>query len=148
LEFNHRPNLRRDERPDSVHERIRDRLDRLRLPGFAPALLETFDRFQAPMHLRGDHRLFNAPTEQPDNASGPFVDFIPTETAVDERLANGLEMERPKVPGREGPEQRPERPNREANVADFRCRLAVLPIVTVGEARVRQRQLIDREIAW
>jgi hypothetical protein len=64
LELNHCPNPDRDERFDRVHECVGDRLDRLRLPDSTPAFLESLDRFQAPMHLGRDRRLFNAPTEQ------------------------------------------------------------------------------------
>jgi hypothetical protein len=145
LELNHRPNPGAYERFDRVHERIGDRLDRLRLPDSTPAFLESLDRFQAPMYLGRDHRLFNAPTEEPNNASGPFVDLVPAETSVDERLANGFEMKRPKVPSRERPEQLAEGSNREANVTDFGRWLAVFPVVTVSELQIGQRHGTGRE---
>jgi hypothetical protein len=85
------------------------------------------------MNVGRDDCLFNAPTEHPDKASGPLIYHTATEAGVDERLANGFELQWAEIPGREGPEQLAERSNREANVADFGRRLAVLPVVTVGE---------------
>ena len=111
-------------RLDRINERIGDRLDRLRLPDCAPALFEALHRFQAPMDAGRNHRLLNATTKQPDQAAGPFVNFISTEAGVDERLANSLKVEGAEISGSEGSEKLAKGPNREADIADFEKRQA------------------------
>ena len=71
LEFNHRPNLAGDVGPDRVNERIRDRLDRLRLPDVATAPTEAGDRLEAVMDGGRDHSLPHGPLERPDDDAGP-----------------------------------------------------------------------------
>jgi len=140
--------LGRDKRPDRLHECIGNRSNPFRLADSALALLEPLDGFQAPMHLRWDHRFLNAPTEQPNEASGPLVHFVATKAGVHDCLANRLELESPKVSDGEGPEQFAERPDREPDIADPSRRFAVLPVVTLREFEIGQRQLIHGEILW
>jgi hypothetical protein len=87
-------------RPNRINESIGDRLDRLRLPDIGPATSETGDRHKAVMERRRDNRLPDGPLEKSDDSARSFVDFVPTETGVNHRLANRLELERSEVSGR------------------------------------------------
>ncbi len=132
--------------PNRVNERIGDRLDRLRLPDVGPAPTEARNRFQAVMEGRRDHFLSDGPFERPENMPDPLVDFAPTETGLDERLANGLESERPELPGQCVTVELAERPESQPDVDRLRCRLAVLDVIGVGMMEVRQEHFVDGEI--
>ena len=132
LEFDHRPNLPGDVGPDRVNERIRDRLDRLRLPDVGPAPTEAGDRLEAVMDGGRDHLLPDGPLERPDDLADPLVDLVPAEAGIDHRLADGLEPERPELPGQGVAVELAERPEGQPDVDRLRRRLAVLDVVGVG----------------
>ena len=116
---------RGDVRPNRVHERIGDRLDRLRLPNVGPAPTEARNRLEAVMEGGRDHSLPDGPLEQPDNPARPLVHFVPTEAGVNHRLANGFELERPELSRRLVAVELAERPDRHSDAGRLRCRLPV-----------------------
>src|SRR5262249_42390324 len=141
LELDHCPDLPGDARLDDVNERIGDGSDRLRLPDISPAPAEARHGFEAVMEGGRDHLLPSGPLESPQEMPDPLVDLAPAETGVDHRLANGLEPERPELPGRSVAVKLAERPEGQSDVHRFRGGLAVLDVVNVGMVEVGQEHL-------
>jgi hypothetical protein len=75
-----------------VNERIRNRLDRLRLPDVGPAATETRHGLEAMMNGGRDNSLPDGPFEKPNNPARPLVDFVPTKAQVNHSLTNGLQF--------------------------------------------------------
>jgi hypothetical protein len=82
---------------DRINERIRYRLDRLRLPDIGPAPAKTRNGLKAVMDRGRDDCLSNGPFEKPHDPARPLVYFVATEARVDHRLTNSLKLERPEV---------------------------------------------------
>ena len=146
LELDHGPNLAGDVGPDGVHERLRDRLDRLRLPNIGPAPAEAGDGLEAVMDGGRDHPYPDGPPKQPHEPARSLVHFVPTETGIDHRLANGFELEGPEIAGHRVAVESAEWPDRPADRSRFRRRPPVLDIVRVGESEIGQEQFVDGEI--
>ena len=93
-----------------------------------------------------DHALANGPFDEPDDSARPLVHFVPAEAGINHRLANGLELERPEIPGHRIAVKLAERPDRLADASRLRRRLPALDVVTIGECEVEPEQLVHREI--
>ena len=104
------------------------------------------DRLEAVMDGGRDHLLPDGPLERPDDLADPLVDLVPAKAGVDHRLANGLESERPELPGQSVAIELAERPDRQPDVLRLRCGLAVLDVIGVGVTEVRQEHFVDGEI--
>jgi hypothetical protein len=146
LEFDHRPDLAGDVGLNRVNERFGNRLDRLRLSNVGLAPTETRERFEAVMERRRNHFLRNSPLERTNNPPDPLIDLTPTEIRINHGLANGLESERPELPGQCMAIELAERPESQPDIYRLRCRLAVLEVIGVNMLEIRQDHLVHGEI--
>jgi hypothetical protein len=137
-QFNHRPNLAGDVGLYGVNERIGDRPNRLGLSDLASAATETGDRLEAMMDRRGDHPLRDGPLVPTDDDSDPSVNLRPANASVDDRLANGLELERPEVAGQLFPVQFADRLDGVSDMGNLSGHLAILDVVRLGPSEERQ----------
>jgi hypothetical protein len=132
--------------PDDIDERIRDRLDRLRLPNVGPAPAEARNSLEAVMNGRGERLFFDGPLERPEDATDPLVDLISAEAGGYHVLTNRLEPTRPELPGYRLAIESAEGPEGQPDIHRLRGRLAVLDVVSIDMFEVRQEHFVDGEI--
>ena len=146
LELHQPADVTIQERHRGVNSRVLHGGHRLGLGGGGAALLKPADGGESRVDLDRDQLLGDRPLEHPPHPVGPGVHHLPVPPLPDEPLADGLEGERPELPGRGEPVQLADVAARDLEMPHLVGRPALgVAVVAVGVGEERQQHLVHRD---